>query len=108
MFCSTVSLRKARLEKETAHQPAARDCLRCHVPHMSSNDSLMKQPILPLCGECHATGRANFGAAHLNIDPSVMDCRSCHDPHASTDPKLFKANVHMPFAARACEDCHIP
>jgi hypothetical protein len=36
-----------------------------------------------------------------------MDCVSCHDPHASKDPKLFRAEAHAPFAARACEECHV-
>jgi len=98
---------KTKMEKEKAHQPAARDCERCHKPHFSAQSSLMNQAIQPLCGECHDYKRASFGKAHIGIEASVMNCRNCHDPHASKDPKFFKAVVHPPFAGRSCEDCHI-
>jgi hypothetical protein len=48
-----------------------------------------------------------FANAHINIDSAIIDCKSCHDPHASKDPKFFKVNIHPPFAARSCEDCHV-
>jgi predicted CXXCH cytochrome family protein len=95
------------MEKAKAHQPAARDCERCHKPHFSAVSSLMNQAIQPLCGECHDLKGAPFGKAHISIDPSVIDCKQCHDPHASKDPKFFKDVVHPPFAGRSCEDCHI-
>jgi predicted CXXCH cytochrome family protein len=96
------------MEKDNAHQPAARDCLRCHKPHSSAQDTLLIQAIQPTCLECHNPARATFSKAHLNIEATVMDCRKCHDPHASKDPKFFKANLHMPFGARSCDACHIP
>jgi predicted CXXCH cytochrome family protein len=99
---------KTKLEKEKPHSPATRGCERCHVPHFSKQESLLAQAIQPTCLECHSPTRGNFGKAHLNIDANVMDCKSCHDPHASKDPKFFKADVHAPFAARSCEECHIP
>jgi cytochrome c5 len=68
----------------------------------------MAQAIQPMCTECHSPQRGNFGKAHLNIDASVMQCQGCHDPHASKDPKFFKATSHAPFAARGCDECHIP
>jgi predicted CXXCH cytochrome family protein len=98
---------KTKMEKEKAHQPAARDCERCHRPHLSAEPSLMNQAIQPLCGECHDFKRPTFAKAHINIEPGVMDCRTCHDPHASKDPKFFKDVIHPPFAGRSCEDCHI-
>jgi len=98
---------KTRMEKEKAHQPAARDCERCHKPHFSAEASLLNQKIQPLCGECHDYKKTSYTKAHLSIDPSVMDCRNCHEPHASKDPKFFKANMHAPFAGRTCEECHI-
>ena len=67
----------------------------------------MAQPIPALCGDCHDLNDSSFAKAHINIKAAVMDCKSCHDPHASKDPKLFKENVHPPFAARSCDDCHI-
>jgi predicted CXXCH cytochrome family protein len=85
-----------------------RDCERCHRPHFSAQESLLTQAIQPTCLECHNPQRASFSNAHVKIDAKVMDCRSCHDPHASKDPKFFKATVHMPFASRACDECHLP
>ena len=95
------------MEKEKAHQPAARDCERCHKPHFTVEPTLLAQQIQPLCGECHNLKDTTFGKAHIYIDPSVIDCKKCHDPHASKDPKFFKVFVHPPFAERSCEDCHI-
>ena len=99
---------KARLEKEKAHQPAGRDCEKCHRPHFSPQESLMSEAIQPLCTGCHNPQKPTFGKAHLNIEASAMDCRHCHDPHASKDPKLFQDTIHMPFGARSCTDCHLP
>jgi predicted CXXCH cytochrome family protein len=98
---------KTKMGKEKAHQPAARDCLRCHMPHVSPQAALMNQPIQTLCGECHDSKSATFGKAHIGIEAAVMNCRNCHDPHASKDPKFFKDVIHPPFAGRSCEDCHI-
>jgi predicted CXXCH cytochrome family protein len=95
------------MEKEKTHQPAGRDCERCHKPHFSAEPSLMNQAIQPLCGDCHDFKGPSFAKAHINIESGVMDCRTCHDPHASKDPKFFKATLHPPFASRSCEDCHI-
>jgi predicted CXXCH cytochrome family protein len=77
------------------------------MPHFSKEAALNTQPLLALCGECHDLKGSPFAKAHINIKAADMDCRSCHDPHASKDPKLFKDNVHPPFAARSCDDCHI-
>ena len=48
-----------------------------------------------------------FAEKHLGIDPAVMSCAGCHDPHGSDDPGFFDSEVHAPFEARACEDCHV-
>jgi predicted CXXCH cytochrome family protein len=93
---------------ENVHAPAARGCARCHKPHFSDQDALLVEAVQPLCTECHSPQTGSFGRAHLNLEVSVMRCQSCHDPHASKDPKFFKATTHAPFAARACDECHIP
>jgi predicted CXXCH cytochrome family protein len=98
---------KMRQEKEKSHRPAQRDCGKCHGPHASSNRFLLDQPLQALCGECHDLKGAPFTKAHLGISPTAMSCTSCHDPHTSKDPKFFKENVHPPFAARSCDECHI-
>jgi predicted CXXCH cytochrome family protein len=98
---------KTKIEKEKAHQPARRDCLRCHKPHISQEPSLLAQPQHTVCGECHDLKGSSFSTAHIGIDPAVMNCMNCHSPHASKDPKLFKDNMHPPFAARSCDECHV-
>jgi predicted CXXCH cytochrome family protein len=99
---------KASMDGGRVHSPAARDCLRCHKPHASAEARLVAQPVRTLCAECHDLGGAAFGTAHLQIDPARIRCERCHDAHASKDPKLFKANAHAPFAAKGCQDCHLP
>jgi predicted CXXCH cytochrome family protein len=95
------------METERVHPPAARDCLRCHLPHFSVEASLLAQPLQTQCTECHEADRDSFRDAHLAIDASVMNCVSCHTPHTSKDPKFFKTKVHGPFAVRTCDPCHI-
>jgi predicted CXXCH cytochrome family protein len=98
---------KTRLETELVHSPAARDCSRCHVPHFSNETVLLTESVPALCGQCHGFDEAAFAKAHLGIDPAVMDCTSCHNPHYSNDPNFFQEQVHAPFAAGSCEECHI-
>jgi predicted CXXCH cytochrome family protein len=98
---------KIKIEKEKVHPPAASDCLRCHKPHASSEPSLIVQPLHSLCGECHDLKGISFNKAHIGIDATIINCISCHTPHASKDPKLFKDNIHPPFAARSCDECHV-
>jgi predicted CXXCH cytochrome family protein len=96
-----------KLRTETAHPPAASQCITCHQPHDSREVRLLAQRQQELCSGCHDVKDAKFSKAHLGIEPSVMNCVRCHDPHASKDPKLFKPEVHGPFAARSCEECHV-
>jgi predicted CXXCH cytochrome family protein len=88
------------------HAPAARDCLRCHGPHAADEEPLLQEAVLPLCSGCHEVTDEAFTESHLGIDPAVMSCADCHDPHGSDDPGFFDSEVHAPFAARDCEDCH--
>jgi predicted CXXCH cytochrome family protein len=82
-------------------------CQTCHKPHFSAESALLVEPIQPLCAKCHDYRVPSFGKAHLEIAAGEMDCRNCHAPHTSKDPKFFKADVHKPFADRACIDCHL-
>ncbi|HKZ46467.1 MAG TPA: cytochrome c3 family protein, partial [Thermodesulfobacteriota bacterium] len=97
---------KEKMDKEKMHPPAESNCLTCHKPHFSSEERLLVQPLYQLCGGCHGLEEESFAKAHLNINPAVINCRSCHDPHSSKDPKFFKENIHPPFEARACDECH--
>ena len=67
----------------------------------------MAKPVLELCMGCHDVRATAFSDAHVQIDPTVMHCERCHDPHASKEPHFFKPNVHSPFLAKACTDCHL-
>jgi predicted CXXCH cytochrome family protein len=96
-----------RLRTENAHSPASGDCSTCHAPHFSSETRLLTERQQSLCATCHDVKAADFSKVHIGIDPAVMNCVKCHEPHASKDPKLFKAEVHAPFAARSCEECHV-
>jgi len=82
-------------------------CQTCHTPHFSAELALIVEPIQALCSRCHDYKELSFRRAHINIRAGKMDCRKCHAPHTSNDPKFFKAEVHKPFADRACKDCHI-
>jgi predicted CXXCH cytochrome family protein len=82
-------------------------CQTCHKPHFSAELALIVEPIRPLCGKCHDYKETSFGEAHINIGARDMDCRNCHAPHTSNDPKFFRAELHKPFADRACKDCHL-
>ena len=97
----------AELSMDNVHPPAAQECLGCHAPHASGEETLLTQAAGTLCADCHDLEGEAFSGAHLAIDPAVMDCMRCHAPHASQDPKLFRAEQHAPFAARSCEDCHV-
>jgi len=68
----------------------------------------MAKPVRTLCADCHELGTAAFSDAHAQIDPAIIRCERCHDAHASTGEHFFKANGHAPFAAKSCEDCHLP
>ena len=96
-----------RMKTETVHPPAARDCVRCHAPHSAAEKTLLARPPQKLCGDCHDLKGAAFTTAHLGIDPAAMHCVACHAPHSSKDPKLFREQQHPPFAARACDECHV-
>jgi predicted CXXCH cytochrome family protein len=82
-------------------------CHTCHQPHFSEERALIVEPIQRLCGKCHDYKEASFAEAHIDISAAVMDCRNCHAPHTSSDPMFFKDELHKPFAARTCKDCHI-
>jgi predicted CXXCH cytochrome family protein len=92
---------------ERVHDPAGEDCLECHRPHLSTEATLLSQPVQALCGECHESEDDSFKEAHLRIEAASMDCISCHAPHASKDRNFFKENMHSPFVKGNCDECHI-
>ena len=99
---------KSAMDGGEVHSPAAGDCLLCHQPHASAENRLMVRPARELCAGCHDLTTAAFSAAHLQIEPARIRCERCHDAHASKEPHFFKSNAHAPFAAKSCQDCHLP
>ena len=63
-------------------------CEACHVPHGSTNEKLLRRPVVfTLCLECHngagTFGRENLGvfrtpATHNLLDPRYQHCTLCH------------------------------
>ncbi len=124
--------------KGRIHQPAVRDCLKCHDPHESANKDQLLKPLSGgksenLCLSCHDIGVkvASGGSRHPALD---MGCDTCHnvhkvgdatkrefkyhlakdtpalclDCHDAKDESLAKAHNHQPFANADCLGCHDP
>lgn len=70
------------------HAPAVvGDCSRCHLPHSSPNQHLLKTPTSnPLCLECHDASTMLSQDRHAAFGD--RDCAECHDPHAA-DARFF-------------------
>ncbi len=77
------------------HAPAAEDCMLCHEPHGSNNESLLKQRPPLLCQECHSqSGHPSVRYDGLSVRPfgssryaNIKSCLSCHSQiHGSNDP----------------------
>ena len=124
--------------KGTVHQPAVRDCVKCHDPHTAANkNQLLKatsgDKAANLCLSCHTTGEnvPAKGSRHAALD---MGCETCHvthktgergkvefdfhltkappelckDCHDTNDASLIKAHQNQPFGTAQCLTCHDP
>jgi predicted CXXCH cytochrome family protein len=124
--------------KGRVHEPAVRDCLKCHDPHLSENQfQLLKATAGDakdnLCLSCHKTGLnvSEKGSRHAALD---MGCQTCHTTHRvgdaqkpefayhltkstpqlcigchdSKDAGLQKAHQGQPFGDADCVQCHDP
>lgn len=91
--------------KPLAHQHAPAllgDCVRCHDPHASRYDHLVKKArTAELCAVCHTPDTMPTGAAHAGSGD--RDCASCHDPHGSDTRHLLRSGIdpQLPAAATA-------
>lgn len=89
------------------HDPADKNCLTCHTPHVSADTPfLLKEKAPPLCTRCHKTDRPIFAKQHMNYPVSKSDCTSCHNPHGSQQKGILYDTVHKPVASRMCNQCH--
>jgi predicted CXXCH cytochrome family protein len=99
--------------KGVVHNPARRDCLKCHDPHQSDNKYQLKQATsgeksVNLCLNCHTTGlnTPEKGSRHLALD---MGCETCHVTHKTGEPGKIEFDFHLTKAPPAlCIDCHDP
>ncbi|MCJ7679306.1 MAG: cytochrome c3 family protein [Candidatus Aminicenantes bacterium] len=71
------------------HGPiAVGECLKCHLPHESQYDFLLKNTGSALCYICHKQDDVLLNDKHIieNID----SCSDCHSSHVSEDRYLIK------------------
>ncbi len=93
------------------HSPAQSDCLKCHNPHSSENEKLLRQPLSGgkgenLCLTCHWQGAKvpAAGSRHPALD---MGCGTCHVNHKAGQRGKQEFDFHLAKATPAlCLDCH--
>jgi len=100
--------------KGHVHEPAVRDCLKCHDPHTSEiKNQLVKATSGDsgkdnLCLTCHAQGTnvPEKGSRHAALDTG---CDTCHTTHKSGDPSKTEFAFHLTKPTpQLCLDCHDP
>jgi predicted CXXCH cytochrome family protein len=93
------------------HQPAVRDCLKCHDPHTAENKNQLLKATSGdekenLCLSCHTTGLnvPDKGSRHAALE---MGCDTCHTTHKVGERGRMEFDFHLTKAAPAlCLDCH--
>ena len=91
--------------KSRLHWPIAdkKGCLNCHAPHASPEDALMAEPMLGVCGRCHADTVARQERSQTKHPPIAEgECAECHSPHSSDN--LFLLNEASEIDL--CATCH--
>jgi predicted CXXCH cytochrome family protein len=83
------------------HSPVnSGDCIACHDPHSSSNESLLKSNVdSRLCETCHKLDYWQNKRSHGPV--AGGNCFSCHEPHSSKHKKLLIQN-----SQNLCFMCH--
>ena len=70
-----------------------RDCLRCHLPHFSSRQSLLSNTQQKLCLSCHKDSmQSPRGRSVKSLSTQISE----------------KATLHAPLASQNCIPCHEP
>jgi predicted CXXCH cytochrome family protein len=99
--------------KGHVHEPAIRDCLKCHDPHASANKNQLLKATSGerkdnLCLTCHNQGLnvPEKGSRHAALD---MGCETCHVTHKTGAESTTENRFHLTKGAPAlCVDCHDP
>ena len=99
--------------KGHVHEPAVRDCLKCHDPHTSANKNQLLKATSGekkdnLCLACHNQGLnvPEKGSRHAALD---MGCDTCHVTHKTGAEPTTANRFHLTKATPAlCIDCHDP
>ena len=99
--------------KGVIHNPARRDCLKCHDPHQSDNKFQLLKPTSGdakenICLTCHTIGLnvPEKGSRHAALD---MGCETCHVTHKTGERGKQEFDFHLTKATPAlCIDCHDP
>lgn len=77
-------------------------CTRCHEVHYPvAQDDLLKQPINPLCEDCHDLAAAVAAGTHHPLADGGLICDLCHDAHGTDHQHLLLAPQE-----EICADCH--
>lgn len=104
--------KKAADIKGHVHEPAIRDCTKCHDPHTTDNKNQLLKPTSGagrsdnLCLQCHNKGMNTpaKGSRHAALD---MGCETCHVTHKTGDVTKREFRQHLTKDAPAlCVDCH--
>jgi predicted CXXCH cytochrome family protein len=93
------------LNKSRMHWPLLdeKGCINCHAPHASPQDSLLKEPMLLLCGRCHADTISRQERSPTEHPPIAEGaCNECHSPHSSDNLFLVNESSYTVL----CENCH--
>ena len=118
------------LAEETVHQPAKKDCERCHIlsgeehPIKNKHTFNLADKVPDLCYECHES-KSDMDLVHTPVKEGK--CLDCHFIHSSPNLYLVKVEpvsglcltchkldvssakmVHQPFADGSCTKCHNP
>ena len=112
-LCLTCHTEKKAAEiKGHVHQPAIRDCVKCHDPHTSENKNQLLKATSGttksdnLCLTCHTQGTnvGEKGSRHAALD---MGCDACHTTHKNGDVTKDEFRYHLTKGTPAlCLDCH--
>ena len=98
------------MAEEEAHNPAKKDCSRCHVTngqeHPLENVAgfSLSNEIPNLCYECHLPKNDE---TFVHEPTGEGKCMLCHSPHSSPNLYLVKANPVSTLCLE-CHDLHIP